>query len=522
MNNKDSKFNKNLTKEDYDGVIYTPSSESKHKSNIYKQTAIENNPKTIKRKPPKSQYKAFMIATIISGVVICVTVFALVYNSVSEKAPKLPDKQDISGNDLITKPKETKTEKEFVTVIKNIDIPSKRITLYNVDTKKSFMADVPGSADLKDKYDKNMALAEFSEGDIVNCSFDAEEKLISLKENNEYWEMESVTGVSINTESKNISKDNKTYIYDDMVISKYKDKDYDIGNIDSTDTVTIKVYKNTVYFINLEKGHGTIKINNKETIKDGSIEIDTTIYKSLSEANEIKVSEGNHKIVIKGSNTEPFSQEIFVSASETYLLDLSSVQVKSGVLLINVNIPDYTLYVNDIMETSREPLMLDYGAYKISIKKEGYVSYETQIVINKSQTNLNAELKKEVKMGKLTINTTPVGATLFVDNINVGLTPISKEFEYGYHTITIRKPGYNEFVLESVLIGEKENLFNIELHPEITTNTNTTTTTTSPNTTNTTTSNINNNNTNNTTTTEQEQTITTSTESSFNVDRDFN
>ncbi|MBR1443620.1 MAG: PEGA domain-containing protein, partial [Firmicutes bacterium] len=238
---------------------------------------------------------------------------------------------------------------------------------------------------------------------------------------------------------------------------------------DSMDIVTIKGYSNTVYSIEVVKSHGILKIINKESIRDGVIEIDTDVHKNLSDFTEMKIHEGKHKVVVKGSNCEPFSQEILINQDEDYQLDLSSIQIKTGVLIVTANVKDVTLTVNGKTEKMGEPLILDYGTYKVKVTKDEYHDYEEDVKVDKDEIKIKAELKKIVKKGKLTVSSTPNGADLYVDNSKVGITPVSVEVDRGTHTITVRKLGYKDFYLSSVDIGEKESVYNVELQSDVTT-----------------------------------------------------
>ena len=450
-----------LTDADYDGVIYEPSSQSLQETQHLKKTESKKVlPKKTKKINQKSQYKIFMTATIISGIIISVVAFAVVYNSFSPNHGSSSSSVNNTEELAALKPNknnssEIKTEEDDendknLGVIKEIDAVKKTLTLSSLDDGFAYVLEVTGKTELKDKYDNSISLQEFKIGDIADFVYNKDKEITYLKLNAAAWTEEDVTGVKIDSENSLIEAGDKSYSYSELLNVTFKGTQSDISKIDELDTITMKGYNNTVYSISIEKGHSIIQISNKDKIKDGTFEVDNNIYKALSEVGSVKVKEGSHKIIVKGSNCEPFTKEIITSADETVNLDLSEVHIKTGVLLIKANVSDYLLTINDMPELSREPLVLEYGAYSIKLEKEGYTSFETQLILNSDQKTVNAELQKEVKMSKITVNTNPDGAEVYIDNAKVGYTPVSLQITQGKHNITVNKDGYNESVYSGV------------------------------------------------------------------------
>lgn len=469
--------------DDDDGVIYTPGSAV---NPDFEPGAGDNKNFSFQPEPPKkkkkykSHFKTLMMITIISGVLICMVVFSVVYNSFSDGSNKVavetttedPFQTEASSENANT---ELKSGDEIVGIIKNINPTIKELTLYSIYENKNYVLKANASTEMKSKYDDVMSIQEFEKGEIVLFSFDEDKRLTKLRVNPDAWEYKSVTGVKVNTENKTISKNNDTYIYNDLTTVTYKGEETEIKDIMEIDTVTFKGYKTNVYTIDVEKGHADLKVTNYAAIQNGAIEIDTNVYKSLSEADNIKISEGTHKVVVKGTNIEPYSKEITVTAGVPFTVDLANVQMKSGVLLIRSNVTDYILTINGVPELSREPLILPYGPYTITVQKEGYLGYETQIVVDRAQMNIYAELKKETLNGKLTVTSNPVGADVYIDGTLSGVTPLTTEVEQGQHSLMIKKAGYKTITLNSVNV-EKQGTYNIELQEEITTTATTTVT----------------------------------------------
>lgn len=425
----------------------------------------------------QGEYVRFMFITIIMGVIICIVVFFAVFSSINSKKKTnqtiLPTETDTSSSSTkSTEETTTSVSKnlDITAVILNISTDNNKIQLYNFEQDKEISLVMLAGAEMKDQYGNIMSLAEFKEGDVVQVTYNSNDmKFNSLKISSKSWQQKSVTGLKVDTKASTITAGNKIYKYNNKLAATYNGEDFDIAQLDAVDIATIKGYNDTMWSIELEKGHGFVVLSSKDKIKDGAIEIDTNIFKSLNEESRVKVREGSHKLVVKGSNIEPYTKQFIVSNAEEVTIDLSDVQFKSGVLIIKSNVTDYVLYVNGEQQISGEPLVLEFGKYTIKATKEDYNEVTAEVVIeqNTVEITLNMEEIEKVKMGELTVTTDTIeGADVYVDNVLVGITPFTIKLEYGEHRVTVKKEGYEDMSLYAP-IGENPFRPNMILHPKI-------------------------------------------------------
>jgi len=132
--------------------------------------------------------------------------------------------------------------------------------------------------------------------------------------------------------------------------------------------------------------------------------------------------------------------------------------------------PDAMFYVNgDYRGESPESTALSPGTYTIKISKPNYYDYETSVTIKAEEiVKVEAKLQplreiEEMSFGKFTITTEPEGATVLIDEEEMGKTPLTLEkVVLGDHMVRIFKTGYYDHSTDKNIISGP-NLLSVEL-----------------------------------------------------------
>jgi len=84
------------------------------------------------------------------------------------------------------------------------------------------------------------------------------------------------------------------------------------------------------------------------------------------------------------------------------------------------------------------------GLYKITASLEGYVKQEKTVVVKHGEKTQVSLTMKEPPPGSLIITSQPVGARVWIDGKEVGVTPLTKPAEPGFHKVAVQKSGYHK------------------------------------------------------------------------------
>ncbi len=305
---------------------------------------------------------------------------------------------------------------------------------------------------------RKAAYTTINRGDIIKIGLSEETgDIVSIDYTDDVWEKKNVTDLEIDQDKKTISNGVTTYDYDKNTLFIYNGEFIKAEDLDKSDTVTLKGVDDKVWTVTVEKYHGYIKLENVDKIDNPVITIDGKEVEF--EDNQAPVSAGAHSLGISGSNIEDLTVDIHITAGEVYSVDLASVQEKTGVLTLNVNVDDCIIVVNGKQVSKDEPVVLSLGTYPISVSAEGYKTYNGTVVIDEPLVEVDIELEKiEVKTATITVDSTPSGATVYANGAVIGVTPFTTQINYGDYKITFKKDGYMDYNVDTSVNEDRKTI----------------------------------------------------------------
>ena len=130
-------------------------------------------------------------------------------------------------------------------------------------------------------------------------------------------------------------------------------------------------------------------------------------------------------------------------------------ETQGGWILVKTNPPNAIVTVDGI-NRGQTPLSLrdvEYGSHRVVISASGYQSQARDVVVSSEATiaAVSAQLARESTqrleivngIGAVFVNSSPTGATVLVDDVDVGFTPVLiSDLESGDHAVRIEVDGY--------------------------------------------------------------------------------
>lgn len=409
-----------------------------------------NSDLTAKKQKEKKVIPMMMVIVVIVGFFIGVASFCMAYTYMMSDETSEPTEERFSANGVLKQAQANLIGSDIDAVVKSIDKEANTIAFYNLKNDTSSTVNVTDTT----IFPKNVTMDTIAVGDIYTYKFDKDENITEIKTCQKAWTVEDI-GVSINTSAKLIkfsdtsSKDNaeKSYKYVEGLTSvSYKNQPKTLENISPLDYVKIKGYDNgkinRAYSIEILKSHGEIQFQNMDSISNAKIYINDKQY-SMKSDSRVLLTEGTYNVKVTGSNTMDITKQVNVVPDNPTVVDLSKIQVKTGVLNISSNVDGYKLYLNDKEQNTGESPLLEYGTYTVKATKDGYKDFTSSVTIDSDTNTLDIKMKKSETGGTLNLNSVPSSAEIYIDGSYAGTGSVSRSVALGSYVVECKADGYN-------------------------------------------------------------------------------
>lgn len=157
---------------------------------------------------------------------------------------------------------------------------------------------------------------------------------------------------------------------------------------------------------------------------------------------------GTYTILVKAPGAKDWQQKISLAAGQTLLrAELAASLPKlptEAELDITADAKDAEVWIDGAL-VGKAPLLhrVPGGDHWIQVKLAGHLTYEVKRAFDAgSASKIRATL---VAAGQLTVASVPAGATVFIDGVRRGVTPLALELPHGDHTVIVERAGYQRF-----------------------------------------------------------------------------
>lgn len=167
---------------------------------------------------------------------------------------------------------------------------------------------------------------------------------------------------------------------------------------------------------------------------------------------------GKYTVQVEKEGYETLIQEFEVTDAPDQDIPISLKKLP-GILTISTSPKDDIEILVDQKSVGRSPLTLDSisaGIHDISIRSERFMPYDTEIEIEGRRQEQVLGLSLQPAWAVITIKTFPDSATVLVDDVDRGATPLSIEIIQGTRLIKTRLPGYKVWQTELVVVPSEE------------------------------------------------------------------
>lgn len=338
------------------------------------------------------------------------------------------------------------------------------VTFLNLDLSRRYTLSMDGTTRLYDKYGSAVSIGQIQVGDIVDVTFLKSKKHLTtmrlsdsawVYSNVERYEMDFVRGeMTIGSEVYKLTSDTQ-YISEGRSIEAM--------DLNPADVLKVQGIDSQVLSVQVEKGHGYLRLANDENFIGGWIEIGQSKIQRITEDMLLLVPEGSYQVSIShrgGGGVKSIS----IRRDEETTLDIGDLEIpepQTGLVLFSLTPGDAQLYVDGNKVDVSGPVTLEYGLHQIIARAEGYQSLTQYIRVAQESVGIDVKLdatadtesESSSSSGSSAGDTAtdyykvyvdaPEGVEVYLDGNYVGISPCSFRKVEGVHVIILRKSGYD-------------------------------------------------------------------------------
>lgn len=375
-------------------------------------------------------------------------------------------------------------------VVMAVDQENKGITFLNMDTGKQYTLYYNGTTYFKDKYEGPMTVSQIQAGDIVDVNFlKGKRQIASVQISPKAWSYDKIDNYDLGGINHTASIGSTVYSLPDEAAILSEGRRVEAMDVVKQDVVTIRGIDHKIYSVDVEKGHGYLRLKGDEALIGGWIEVGSAVISTITEGMLLTVPEGSYQVVLSNGRAS-CTKDVVIERNKETVLDVSDVEIaqdKTGKILFAVTPATASVSVDGKAVDISSAVELPYGIHQVSIEAQGYSSLKKYIQVGSefatisftldpkeedsgisdnsletdyrqtsADSTLNDTTTGTVSGNSISENTTtatnktgnkiyvdkPKGVEVYLDGSYVGVSPVSFKKVTGSHTLTLRKAGY--------------------------------------------------------------------------------
>ena len=282
-----------------------------------------------------------------------------------QPAPAAPQEQP--GTGFVPAGPNSYDSADTAVVVKR-DAKESTVTLLNLDLGRNYTLSVEGTSNLYDKFGEPMSLEQIRLGDIVDVTFLRSKKRVNTMQISPLsWEYADASRYEIDLGRGEVTIGEDVYKLTDDTIYLSEEMRIEAMELNPVDVLTFKGIGSSIYSIEVERGHGYLRLKNEEKFVGGDMEIGQIIARRIEEDMLLTVPEGRYEIRLRkrgGGGTK----EVTIRRGEETTLDIGDLEVPEieyGTIVFTLEPSGAKLYIDGEKADPSAPVSLEYGIHQV-------------------------------------------------------------------------------------------------------------------------------------------------------------
>lgn len=385
-------------------------------------------------------------------------------------------------------------------VVMSVDQENSGITFLNMDTGKQYTLYYSGTTYFKDKYEGPMTVSQIQPGDIVDVNFlKGKRQIASVQISPQAWCYENIDNYDLGGINHTASIGSSVFSLPDEAAILSGGNRIENMEVVKQDVVTIRGIGHTIYSVDIEKGHGYLRLKNDDALIGGWIEVGNSVICQITEDMLLTVPEGNYQVLLSNGKAS-CTKEVQIERNKELVLDVGDIQIeeeKTGKIVFSVTPATAQVSVDDEVVDISQPIELPYGIHKVYMEADGYYPLQKHVQVGSEYANISFTMEPKEEESSVSENSTEddwdqsqqktydlsqdeevpfkqsvsentvdkqsvsanstnannkvyvdikdgqEGVEVYLDGYYIGTAPVKFKKVTGSHTISLRKEGYH-------------------------------------------------------------------------------
>ena len=408
-------------------------------------------------------------------------------------------------------------EESLTAVVSGIDYENNLVNLIDCQTGDQKQLLYNGGVSVYNKYGDDIGLGGLECGTVVDVIYYADSlKLAQIKYSDSVTAISDVSKFTVDMDELKAVYKGTSCPVSEFITAFDGNNQISAMEINTEDLVTLNVYGGKIVSVQIQLGHGYVKLVNQKSYVGGMVEIGYDVIVPVTDDMLLAVREGEYTLRINKAGYCD-SKSVTVVKDKEVVVDIFDISIPTGTVTFNIEPADSKLFVNG-EELPNHVYTDNYGNYRFKVVAEGYEDYSGKFTIKQATKVYDVTLEPLEKTTETTETTdstettettgttgtdsttstettatttsstststasdtsvttgsavsteytteepiktknkikikAPKGVEVYVDGDYIGVTPVSFEKIVGTHTIILNKSGY---LIKSYTIQAKD------------------------------------------------------------------
>ncbi len=290
-------------------------------------------------------------------------------------------------------------DSEDTAVVVKKDYEAGTVQLQNIRTSRRYTLNYSGTTRLYNRHGEDISMSQLEEGSVVTARFYKENKALSyVKVISDGIYYSKLDDYSIDLEKGTLSTNGNVYNISGHIVVISDGKEADLMDVNQVDVLSIWGFDNMIYGINVERGHGYLRLQNETYFVDGWLEVGDRIMQKITEDMLLVVPEGTFDVTVSSKGSRAV-QRITFARNEEMAWDLGSVEitvVQKGSIIFTVSpaTAKAAVTIDGSAVNISKPVELEYGLHRMRVTAEGYDTISQYIRVAEPTASIDIELQK--------------------------------------------------------------------------------------------------------------------------------